>query len=133
MGADQNLAVHSAWADAENRHDLSRHHQFLHDDIVVHQSGREPVVGLDAYLAMMDEAYTALEGFTTTIEDQFATDDRVVCRWVSTGIHTGGLYGMPATGKRLTFAGVSLWEFDDGKARRGWVFPDIAALMSQLM
>ena len=40
---------------------------------------------------------------------------------------------MPATGKRLTFAGVSLWEFDDGKARRGWVFPDIAALMSQLM
>jgi len=27
---------------------------------------------------------------------------------------------------------VSLWEFDNGKARRGWVFPDIAALISQL-
>ena len=42
MGAEQNLAVHTAWADAENRHDLSRHHEFLHDDIVVHQAGRNP-------------------------------------------------------------------------------------------
>ena len=133
MGADQNLAVHSAWADAENPHDLSRHHEFLHDDIVVHQAGQEPVVGFDAYTAMMDNVYAALDGFSTTLEDQFATDDRVVCRWESTGTHSGDMHGIPATGKRLTFGGVSLWEFDGGKARRGWIFPDIAALMAQLM
>ena len=133
MGADQNLAVHTAWADAENRHDLSRHHDFLHDDIEVHLAGREAIVGFDAYMALMDENYSALDGFTTTLEDQFATDDRVVCRWVSTGVHSGEMHGIPPTGKRITFAGVSLWEFDGGKARRGFVFPDIAALMSQLM
>jgi steroid delta-isomerase-like uncharacterized protein len=132
MGAERNLALHTEWAHAENRHDLSRHREFLHDDIVVHQAGLEPVVGFDAYMAMMDDVYAALDGFSTTLEDQFATDDRVVCRWESTGIHSGDLYRIPATGKRLTFAGVSLWEFDGGKARRGWVFPDIAALMSQL-
>src|SRR3974390_3273092 len=102
MGAERNLAVHSAWADAENRHDLSRHHEFLHDDIVVHQSGQEPVVGFDAYMTMMDDLYAALDGFSTTLEDQFATDDRVVCRWESTGTHSGDLYGMPAPGKQLT-------------------------------
>jgi steroid delta-isomerase-like uncharacterized protein len=133
MGADRNIAVHTEWADAENRHDLSRHREFLHDDIVVHQAGQEPIVGFDAYMAMMNDVYGALDGFSTTLNDQFATDDRVVCRWESTGIHSGGLNGIPATGKRLTFAGVSLWEFDDGKARRGWIFPDIAALMSQLV
>jgi steroid delta-isomerase-like uncharacterized protein len=133
MSAEQNLAVHTAWADAENRHDLSRHHEFLHDDIAVHQAGREPIVGFDAYMEMMDNLYTALDGFSTTLEDQFATDYRVVCRWESTGVHVGDMNGIPATGKRLTFAGVSLWEFDDGRARRGWIFPDVAALMSQLM
>jgi steroid delta-isomerase-like uncharacterized protein len=133
MGAEENLAVHTAWAEAENRHDLSHHHEFLHDDIVVHLSGREPFVGFAAYLAMMDENYSSLDGFETTLEDQFATDDRVVCRWRSTGAHSGELNGIPATGKRIEFAGVSLWEFDNGKARRGWVFPDVAALISQLM
>ena len=132
MGAEQNLAVHTEWADAENRHDLSRHHEFLHDDIVVQQAGREPIVGFVAYMAMMDDLYAALDGFTTTLHDQFATDDRVVCRWEATGVHSGDMNGIPATGKRLTFAGVSLWEFDDGKARRGFIFPDVAALMSQL-
>jgi steroid delta-isomerase-like uncharacterized protein len=133
MGADQNLAVHTAWADAENRHDLGRHHDFLHDDIEVHLAGREAIVGFDAYMAMMRENYSALDGFTTTLEDQFATDDRVVCRWVSAGTHTGELNGVAATGRRIEFAGVSLWEFEDGKARRGWVFPDVAALIAQLM
>ena len=133
MGADQNLVVHTAWAEAENRHDLSRHHDFLHDDIEVRLSGREPIIGFDAYMKMMKENYAALDGFETVLEDQFATDDRVVCRWLSKGVHSGELNGVPATGKHIEFAGVSLWEFDNGKARRGWVFPDVAALISQLM
>jgi steroid delta-isomerase-like uncharacterized protein len=133
MGANENLAVHSAWAGAENRHDLSRHHDFIHDDIEVHLVGREPIVGFDAYMAMMEENYSALEGFHTTLDDQFATDDRVVCRWLSSGTHSGEFNGLPPTGRRIEFAGVSLWEFDHGRARRGWVFPDVAALMTQLM
>ena len=132
MGAAENLAVHTAWAEAENRHDLSRHHDFLHDDIEVRLSGREPIIGFDAYMAMMEENYSALDGFETVLDDQFATDDRVVCRWLSKGVHSGELNGIPATSKHIEFAGVSLWEFDNGKARRGWVFPDIAALISQL-
>jgi len=133
VGADQNLAVHSAWADAENQHDLSRHHEFLHDDIVVHQAGQEPIVGFDAYMAMMDNLYAALDGFSTTLEDQFATDDRDVCRWESTGVHAGELNGIPETRKRLTFAGVSLWEFDKRQGPPRMDISDIAALMSQLM
>jgi hypothetical protein len=33
---------------------------------------------------------------------------------------------------RIELAGVSLWEFDNGKARHHWIFPDGAALISQL-
>jgi uncharacterized protein len=66
------------------------------------------------------------------LDDQFATDDRVVCRWRSRATHTGDFFGFPATGKQNEFPGMSLWEFDHGKARRGWDFLDLASLLAQL-
>jgi steroid delta-isomerase-like uncharacterized protein len=131
-GAGENVAVRTAWTEAENRHDLTHHGDYLHDDIQFHQPGSEPLVGLDAYVTMMQALYARLEGFSVILDDQFATDDRVVCRWRARGTHSGEYFGLPATGKRLGFPGMSLWEFDDGKARRGWSFPDIASLMTQL-
>src|SRR5262249_25104968 len=117
---------------AENRHDLTRHGEFVHDDIVVNQAGAKPVVGLDGYVAMMAETYKALSDFHVVLEDQFATDDRVVCRWRLSGTHTGDLYGIPATYRPVEWTGVSLWEFEDGKARRGWIYADTVAIMTQL-
>jgi steroid delta-isomerase-like uncharacterized protein len=132
MSSEQNLATHTVWSAAEDWKDLSRHHEFVHDDIVVHQAGAEPVVGLSGYLAMMTTMYDALPDFHVVLEDQFATDDRVVCRWRMTGTHEGDLFGLPATGNRIEYTGVSVWEFDGGKARRGWIFTDVATLMAQL-
>jgi steroid delta-isomerase-like uncharacterized protein len=132
MSAAENLATHTAWSDAEDRQDLTRHHEFVHDDIVVNQAGAEPVVGLDGYLAMMEGTYSGLPDFHVVLDDQFATDDRVVCRWRLSGTHKGDLFGIPATGRKIEYAGISLWEFDTGKARRGWIFTDVASLMAQL-
>jgi steroid delta-isomerase-like uncharacterized protein len=133
MSATENLAVHTRWSDAEDRHDLSHHGEFIHSDIELHMPGREPVAGLDGYLAMMEANYAGMPDFHVVLDDQFATDDRVVCRWRISGTQNGELFGLPPTGRRIEFAGVSVWEFDGGKARRGWSYPDIAAVMAQLM
>jgi steroid delta-isomerase-like uncharacterized protein len=133
MRAEENLAVHESWADAEDRHDLSRHQDFLHSDIELNVAGQDPVVGLDAYLELVAGTYAALDDYRVVVEDRFATEDRVVCRWRNTGVHTGELNGMAPTGKKLEWTGVSLWELDNGKASRGWVYQDVAALMGQLM
>jgi steroid delta-isomerase-like uncharacterized protein len=132
MGAAENLATHAAWTAAEDRQDLMRHHEFVHDDIVVNQAGAEPAVGLDGYITMMKASYAGLPNFRVVLEDEFATDDRVVCRWRASGTHQGDLFGIPATGKQVEWTGVSLWEFDGGKARRGWIFSDVTALMGKL-
>ena len=81
MGASENLVVHTALTDAENRHDFSHHGDYLHDDIEFHLLGGEVFVGLDAYVANVQAGYEALQGFSVVLDDQFATDDRVVCRW----------------------------------------------------
>jgi len=133
MGAAENLAVHAALTEAENRHDLTHHHEYLHDDIEFVVPGSDPIVGLEAYKSHVEPTFAALEGFRAVLDDQFATDDRVVCRWRASGVHVGDFFGIPATGRTVEFAGISLWEFEDGKARRGWSFPDAAALMTQLL
>ena len=132
MGAKENLAVHTAWTEAEERHDLTHHGDFMHPDIEFHPPGLEPLTGIAAYVTMMETMYAALESFSIVLDDQFATDDRVVCRYRTRGTHNGDFFGVPATGKPLEFAGMSLWEFDGNKARRGWSFTDVAALMAQL-
>ena len=132
MAASDNLALHRRWADAEDRHDIGHHDEFLRPEIVVHLPGGEEVVGLPAYLDMLESMYAALEGYRVVIDDAFATDDRVVCRWTSIGRHNGDFSGIPPTGKELRFPGISVWEFEGGKAARGWVLPDIASLMMQV-
>ena len=132
MGASENLAVHTALTDAENRHDFSHHGDFLLEDIVFHLAGGEVLVGLNTYIANVQAGYEALDGFSVVLDDQFATDDRVVCRWRARATHTGDFYGYSATGRKIEFPGMSLWEFDHGKARSGWGFLDLASLMAQL-
>jgi hypothetical protein len=90
-----------------------------------------PRWGLDASTAMMGELYSAFDGFEAALEDQSRpTIGSCVdgCRRVSLPESST----IPATGMRTELAGVSLWEFDNGKACHHWIFPDGAALISQL-
>jgi predicted ester cyclase len=108
MGAAENRQAHTQWYEAENRNDLSHHEDYFHEDIEVHQPGVEPVVGIAAYKAMFQSAYASLPGFHTIVDDQIATDDRVVARWRTTATHTSESFGFPATGKPIEFSGISI-------------------------
>jgi len=132
MGAAENLETHTRCTEAENAHDLSRHGDFLHEDIAVVVAGGETTAGIVEYRASLEQLFAGLSDFKVVLEDQFATDDRVVCRWRATATHDGELFGVPATNRALGYTGVSVWEFDGGKARRGWIFPDTMAMMQQL-
>ena len=132
MGSAEIRVLHLRWQHDENRQELSRHLDYIHADIEVTQPGAEPLRGLDAYRAMMEAAYTAFPDFQVVLDDQFATEDRVVCRWRVSGTHSSEFAGFPPTGRRIEYAGMSLWNFEDGRARRGWIYPDLPALMAQL-
>ena len=132
MGAAENLDVHTRQTEAENRHDLSQHGDFVHDDIAVFVAGGATTTGIEEYRAGLESLFEGMSDFSVVLEDQFATDDRVVCRWRATATHDGDYFGIPATGRTVDYTGVSVWQFDDGKARRGWIFPDNVTMMQQL-
>jgi predicted ester cyclase len=66
------------------------------------------------------------------VEDLFATDDRTVCRWRIRGTQTGSLLGLPPTGRAIDDSGISIYEVEDGRLRRGWIEQDSVKLMAQL-
>ena len=128
MGAAENLATHLRWAEADDRGDLSQHHEFIHEDIVVDHLDGETIVGRDALIANMQASLDAMPDYSNVIEDRFATDDRVVCRWRVQGTPLGedGRPGAP-----IDVRGISVWEFRDGRASRGWICSNAAALAQQ--
>jgi hypothetical protein len=125
MGAAENIAVHIAWSEANDRHDLSAYEEYMHEDIEVEHLDGGTVVGREAVRRNMADSIAAMPDRRVVVEDRFATDDRVVCRWRVTGVPTGE-GGEPAQG--IDVAGVSVWEFRDGRASRGWVCSNAAFL-----
>jgi steroid delta-isomerase-like uncharacterized protein len=133
MGVRENLEVHTRWAQAQGvRHDLSQHEEFVHPDIEIYHAGGPTVVGINAMRENAEANYRAMPDYHMVMDDQFATEDRVVCRWRVSGTPVGEVFGVPSTGQPIEIEGVSIWEFVNGKARRGWVYSNAASLREQV-
>lgn len=66
------------------------------------------------------------------ILDIVAKGDRVWCVWRIEGTHTGELFGIPATGRRIEVLEMGAWRFADGLVVEAWFFADEFALVAQL-
>jgi len=67
-----------------------------------------------------------------TIDEQIAEGDTVVTRWTAHGTHQGELAGIPATGKQVTVAGVSVDRIVKGRLVAGWTISNQYGMLQQL-
>jgi steroid delta-isomerase-like uncharacterized protein len=67
-----------------------------------------------------------------TVDDSMEDGNRAACRWTATGTHTGDLFGMPPTGKKVTMLGITFFRVENGKVAELWDVWDQAGLMKQL-
>jgi steroid delta-isomerase-like uncharacterized protein len=63
---------------------------------------------------------SAFPDLRMTVEATLAEGDEVVVRWVCTGTHEGDGLGFPATGRRVSFRGVTWIRFSGDKMVEGW-------------
>jgi len=94
---------------------------------VVHRRGM-------AHLASVGGGYdsSSIADRVDEIMDIVAKGDRVWCVWRIRGTHTGELFGIPATGRRIELLEMGAWRFVDGKVVEAWFFADEYALAAQL-
>src|SRR5215217_6667506 len=85
--------------------------------------------------AVKQEAADFRQGFpdvVSTIEDLIAEGDKVVAHWRSRATHQGNYMGIPPTGNRIEFTGISVYRIEEGKIAQEWTVEDQFGLMQQI-
>lgn len=67
-----------------------------------------------------------------TTDDILTEGDKVATRWTATGTHQGELMGIPASGRQITFPGMTVHRFADGKIVENWWAYDAMGMMQQI-
>ena len=49
------------------------------------------------------------------VEEEIAEGEKVAVRWTFTGTHKGSFMGIPATGKKVTWTGITIYRIVDGR------------------
>ena len=66
------------------------------------------------------------------IEEVIAEGDHVGLLFRLTGTHTGNLFGIPPTGRKVNVPEVAILRIGDGRVTEGWFMADEAGLLKQL-
>lgn len=88
--------------------------------------GRE---GLKAFVAYLRRAFADLH---IAVEDQVAEDDKVVTRFIISGVQESEFAGIPPTGRRVTVTAIGIHRIHHGQIQEGWLNWDALGLMQQL-
>lgn len=87
---------------------------------------------LEGYKFYISESRKGMPDLHVTIEDLIAEDDKVVCRWVCSGTMTEEVFGIPATGKKATWTGMTINRFESGKIVESWWNEDLYGMLQQM-
>ena len=119
-----------------NSGELSAVDRLVAPQYVIHSDPGDPWEGqtLDraTYRERVRYSRTGFPDLTFTIHDLIATEHRVCVRWSAEGTHAGDLVGLPATGKRLRFAGQTIYDIVGEQVGGHWQVVDRLGFLQQL-
>jgi steroid delta-isomerase-like uncharacterized protein len=132
VSSERNKALVRRYFEASLRRDLSAIDQILAVDFVTHN----PVQGVPPDRDGAKQAVRLLEpvfgGVALTIDQMVAEGDTVAVRWSWQAVHQGELLGIPATGKRVSMNGLSMYRVAEGAIAEEWEERDKLGLLQQL-
>lgn len=116
-----------------NRGNLEALDQLLAPDYINHTpSTPNPPPGPAGLKPIVRAIRQAFPDLHYEIQDVIATEDAVVMRVVMTGTHKGDLFGIPATGRRVSVNQINIEHIRAGRIVEHWRVTDELALMRQL-
>jgi steroid delta-isomerase-like uncharacterized protein len=125
--------VSRIWNEIWNKGDLAVCESVFSADYVGHLAGMPaPVCGPQEFQQLVQLYRTAFPDVHLTVEDVFASGDRVAVRWVSRGTHLGPMMGIPPTGRPIEIMGISIFRIAKRKVAEEWEGFDTMGLMQQL-
>jgi predicted ester cyclase len=131
---EHNKAVSRQWIEVFNERDDAAEADVRAPDYIAHAPSSLEPAPLDS------EAWTKflagfVEGFPDLrlrVEDAVGEGDLVAQRVHFAGTHTGEFQGLPPTNKQVSFSGLELNRFVDGRVSEHWFQLDALDLLKQL-
>jgi steroid delta-isomerase-like uncharacterized protein len=105
---------------------------FAPDYVFRDPASPEEVRGPEGVRQFVETYRKAFPDFQVTTDDQIAVGDKVVSRWTIRATHQGELLGIPPSGKRIEFAGITIDRIEGGKFMETWEIYDALGLMRQI-
>jgi steroid delta-isomerase-like uncharacterized protein len=103
-------------------------------DFIDHSAaGRAP--DRNGFRVGIEDLYRAFPDFLATVE-RMAVDETqglVAIRWSAVGHMRGRFLGMPASGRRVSFAGIEIIAIRGGRLKERWGEWDEAAIRAQIL
>jgi steroid delta-isomerase-like uncharacterized protein len=106
--------------------------ELMTDNFVEHDPPAGMGTDRESFKAFMSGLHQAFADQLHTVHDQIADGDRVVERWTMTATHAGEFMGIPATGRRVTLAGIDISRIEDGRIAEHWIQCDMLGFLEQL-
>jgi steroid delta-isomerase-like uncharacterized protein len=98
-------------------------------DFVAH--GREHDATLAEDMAAAKEERKALPDMRVKVNQMVAEADLVAVYWTASGTNSQEGMGFPATGKKITVPGMTIFRFKNGKISEEWSVFDMSSAMQQ--
>lgn len=108
------------------------HHDYAPNAIVEDSMHPHAFVGQRAIMARKNIVLAAASDPNITITNRIVSGNQVTAEWIATGIHTGDLPGLPASGRPFTIRGVTVVIRENDKIVREALYFDVAELRRQL-
>jgi steroid delta-isomerase-like uncharacterized protein len=130
IASNKELVRHAAAIFSRER--LEEYLQFYAPDAALHflppglPRGRE---GARQYYEMFLGAFP--DG-RVTIDDLIGEGDQVACRFRVGGTHEGSFMGAPATGRRVSTTGITIFRISGGQCVERWSEANFVALLQQV-
>src|SRR5215467_12575953 len=131
--ASQHLQHHDNHLRHQARGNLHALNQDYAENAIVEDSMHpHPFIGRAAIMERKNIITSAASDAKITITNRIVTGHQVTAEWVATGIHTGDLPGLPASGRPFSIHGVTVVIRHEGKIVREALYYDVNQLHRQL-
>ena len=115
---------------AENRHDVEG--TVATFDRPRYEVNGEPSDGESAVRELLQDLMTGFPDFHVVAEKFRHADDALIGEGRVTGTHNGPFAGIPATGRRVDYPAVAIFEFEDDRLVCEKLYFDSATILRQI-
>lgn len=132
MSMQVNKTVVERYGELWNSGDVAIVDELLTDDFVLCNPEGGETAGRTAFKAGVAHHHDTMTRFSVSIDRVVAEGDVVAIRFTAHGSHTGPFLSSTPSGKLLTWTGMQLLHFRDGRISRIWHQPDDLSVLRQL-